>query len=64
MVCEGCGAVVDDVWSWCPDCGGLLSTESELDLADLPVDLRAPGFADGGPTLGPEQFPTEWAISA
>ncbi|MHB1928040.1 MAG: hypothetical protein ACYDEN_00395 [Acidimicrobiales bacterium] len=22
MHCGGCGALVDEAWRWCPDCGG------------------------------------------
>ena len=57
MICEGCGAVIDPIWSWCPDCGGLLTDEMPLDLTGMPAVI-----GDGGdePT-SPEPFATEWA---
>ncbi len=61
MVCGSCASVVDPVWSWCPDCGGLLSGDAQpLDLTAMEVALREHGAL----TLQQEPYPTEWAQSA
>jgi uncharacterized OB-fold protein len=60
MVCEACGTVSDPVWSWCPDCGNLVRTDGEFDLAELTLGMAEPP----GSPASREPFPTEWAISA
>ncbi len=46
-MCPRCGVVVDQVWRWCPDCGGALA----------PVDL-----AGGGPG-SPPTYVVDWTIA-
>ena len=34
MLCFRCDMTVDDVWRWCPECGGVVTEEPVIDLRD------------------------------
>ena len=34
MLCVRCDMTVDDLWWWCPDCGGVVREAPILDLRD------------------------------
>jgi hypothetical protein len=42
MRCLACGVLVEELWRWCPDCGGEVTPHSTpIDLRSVPTD----GFA-------------------
>jgi hypothetical protein len=34
MLCVRCDSTVDDLWRWCPECGGVVTQEPLIDLRD------------------------------
>ena len=58
MECQACNTVVDPVWSWCPECGGLLADAPALDLSIVEAELAV--AARPAPM---EPYPTEWATA-